>query len=82
MIQLLLTNCLHLLNDEPHPDDHLEIITSANYLLAEVYSMGNKNDDDELLENGSHNNDADPSGDEDEGFPWPKVNKNHKSTVK
>ena len=65
MVQVLLRNCLDLLNNDPRPDDHLEIITSSHYLLAEVYSMPNTA---ERRENATH------PCDEDE-FPWPKVRK-------
>ena len=72
MVQLLLTNCLDLLNNEPRPDDHLEIMTSSHYLLAEVYSLTNQNEAEEVLENTERCENANPVGDEDE-FPWPKV---------
>ena len=65
MVQVLLTNCLDLLNNEPRPDDHLEIITSSHYLLAEVYSMPNTAERCETA--------RDPCDEEE--FLWPKVGK-------
>ena len=72
MVQLLLTNCLDLLNNEPRPDDHLEIMTSSHYLLAEVYSLTNQNETEEVLDNTERCESASPVCDEDE-FLWPKV---------
>ena len=73
MVHVLLTNCLRLLSNEPSPEDHLEIITSVHYLLAEVYSLGKENGVDDLLENGNKSSEAGEGGEKDEGFPWPKV---------
>ena len=72
MVQVLLTNCLNLLNNESRPEDHLEIITSSHYLLAEVYSSFNQNIDEGVLENAGRCGSTSPVGDEEE-FPWPKV---------
>jgi hypothetical protein len=69
MVEVLLTNSLDLLNNEPRPDDHLEIMTSSHYLLAEVYSLTNQNSAKEELE---HCESSSPVCDEDD-FPWPKV---------
>lgn len=73
MVHVLLTNCLRLLSNEPNPEDHLEIITSVHYLLAEVYSLGKENGVDDLLENGNKSSEVGGDGEKDEGFPWPKV---------
>ena len=67
MVQVLLINCLDLLNNEIHPDDHLEIITSSHFLLAEMYSMTNlKCEDGDCCES------PDLVSDEEE-LQWPKV---------
>lgn len=75
MVQVLLTNCLELLNGEPRPDDHLEIITSSHYLLAEVLSLTNLSDAEQVLSNTEGSEGLSPVSDDDE-FPWPKVSLN------
>ena len=72
MVEVLLTNCVDLLNNEPGPDDHLEIMTSSHYLLAEVYSLTNQNSAEEVLENPERCESSSPVSDEDD-FPWPKT---------
>ena len=72
MVEVLLTNCVDLLDNEPRPDDHLEIMTSSHYLLAEVYSLTNQNSAEEVLENPERCENSSPVSDEDD-FPWPKV---------
>ena len=74
MIQVLLTNCLHLLNNEERPEDHLEIITSSHFLLAELYSLRNEESGcEETMSDMKTGDEAKGDGETDEGFDWPKV---------
>ncbi|XP_028414584.1 erythroid differentiation-related factor 1-like [Dendronephthya gigantea] len=73
MVQVLLTNCLDLLNNEPRPDDHLEIITSSHYLLAEVFSLADQRNEEQILGNTATEEGANSECRDDDAFPWPKT---------
>lgn len=74
MVQVLLTNCLDLLNNEPRPEDHLEIITSSHYLLAEVFSLADQKNEEQSLGNTETEEGSSGECQDHLEFPWPKVN--------